>query len=171
MRLFSCSLRRCVLAWSTSVAARLQAVRMRKCTWCRAGKPAVGQSGPGPGSICQACLHRGAVTEHITERSPPPAETGPPTPRPTHQAGCPRCFRQSAREKKAPSLHSFDWLINKTASPPATPYPRRAGCMLQRSGHSSLHLMGQPGEVFVCPRLAHILQRVRADNARTDGGL
>lgn len=31
--------------------------------------------------------------------------------------------------------------------------------------------MGQPGEVFVCPRLPHILQHVRQDNTRKDGGL
>lgn len=31
--------------------------------------------------------------------------------------------------------------------------------------------MGQPGEAFVCPRLPHILQHVRGDNARKDGGL
>lgn len=43
--------------------------------------------------------------------------------------------------------------------------------MLQRSGHRSLHLMGQPGEAFVCTRLAHILQRVTQDNGRKDGGL
>lgn len=43
--------------------------------------------------------------------------------------------------------------------------------MLQCSGHSSLHLMGQPGEAFVYPRLPHILQHVRQDNTRKDGGL
>lgn len=31
--------------------------------------------------------------------------------------------------------------------------------------------MGQPGEVFVCPRLPHILQHARQDNTRKDGGL
>lgn len=43
--------------------------------------------------------------------------------------------------------------------------------MLQRSGHSSLQLMGQSGEAFVCTRLPRILQCVRQDNARKDGGL
>lgn len=31
--------------------------------------------------------------------------------------------------------------------------------------------MGQPGEAFVYPRLPHILQHVRQDNTRKDGGL
>ena len=43
--------------------------------------------------------------------------------------------------------------------------------MLQRPGHRSLQLMGQSGDAFVCTRLPHILQCVRRDNARKDGGL